>query len=117
MRFFLAFMLSLALVGCGSFDNPLTQNQLYNAENGYGVALAAMKGYRQSCVDKVVGVYPQCRTIVPELQDSVRKAEGARKAAQEFVKNNPTVSPTSLIAAFQQAVTDFQAVETKYGVK
>lgn len=112
-------VLSLSVAGCAVLDrieNPINQNELYNVNAAYGIALSAAKGYRQSCIDKIPKVYPTCRTVVPKLQDAVRKVEGVRAAAQRFVTDNPTVSPISFIAAMKQAVADFQAVEARYSV-
>lgn len=120
MRLLIALVITLSLTNCAALktlQNPLTQNQLQTVEEGYGIALSAAKGYRQACIDHVASVYPTCRTVVPQLQDAIRKVEGARAAAQNFVKNNPNVSPASFVTAIVQAVSDFQAVEAKYGVK
>lgn len=109
--------LGLSLAACGTIANPVTQNQLYNAEAAYGVALSALKGYRTSCIQHVALVYPKCRTVIPILQDKVRTVQGTLVAARTFIRNNPNVSPISLVSAVQQALTDFQNAEAQYGVK
>jgi len=117
----LALIVAIALLpslgACASINNPINRTELYNAEAAYGLALSAAVGYRRLCVQRTPSIYPQCRAVVPKLQAADRKVQGAVAAVRAFVKDNPTVTPVSLIAAAQKALADFQAVEAQYGVK
>lgn len=120
----LAFVLAatLALGGCAQLQNffstvtnPITADNLVQAELAYGAVLAVAVGYRTSCVARTIP--PSCRTVVPKLQAADQKVQGALVAAKNFIKNNPTISPATSISAVELAIADFQAVQATYGVK
>lgn len=116
MRIPVIVALGLSLAACGTVANPLTQNQLYDAEAAYGVALSAMKGYRTACVNHVPSVYPTCRTVVPKLQAAVRDIQGNLATARSFIRQNPTLTPTVVVSAVMNSLAELQRLEAQYGV-
>lgn len=98
-----------------SIPNPVSRTDLGYVEATYGTALALMVGYRNSCASKVIP--PSCRPVVEKLQSANAVAKVAIDNAHAFVKNNPTVNASSLIAAAQAAVDAFRNIEAQNGVR
>lgn len=118
----IALLLVLALAGCATMNNPISQNSLANIEATYGVALSAANAYRNLPLCKTgttTSLTNVCarRSIVVKIQSAVTKAQAADLQLRAFVKNNPTLDASSLISALQSAVAFLQSIETSNGVK
>lgn len=117
MKWLIGLFAALSLSACAtvgaSIPNPLGAGQLTTIESAYGVALSAAVAYKQLCVNRTIP--PSCRTIVVQMQNAAYKAQGAIVAARGVAKN-PTLNAISAIAAAQQALADFQAVQNANGV-
>lgn len=113
-RIILSLSFAFWLAACGTIPNPVSRTELAAVEATYGSALALMVGYRNSCAQKLIP--PSCRPIVAKLQAANVVAKAAIDNVHAFVKNNPTVNAGTLIAAAQDAVSAFRAVESQNGV-
>jgi len=115
MKRIVVLALALALAGCvngqvinpfASFNNPLSKDSLAKLEAAYGAAASVALGYRNACAK---GSIPAaCKPIVKQIQLADRYAYNQIVVVRNFVKNNPTVDASSVIATAQQAVTAFQ---------
>lgn len=111
----LVLVLALILGGCASLPsvpNPLSPSSLYDIENAYGVALSQAVAYRGRPLCKVghlESVTNICarRSIIVRLQKADGKAQIALANAKAFVRDNPTLDATSVLAIAQAAVTTF----------
>lgn len=114
----------LTLGGCGIRDavgtvtatvtNPVKDSGLIQVEGAYSVALAISVSYRRYCYSKPLAELPATycgnrRDIVRAMQTADSKAFAAITSARNFVRNNPTLSAVSAIAAARQAVADYTA--------
>lgn len=125
MRFLILPVMLLALAGCTAttsvFDlmnpvaNPIGRNEMATIESSFGVTYTAAVAYRRLCAQRAIP--PSCRAVVLKLQAAARKAQGALVATRNFVKNNPTVSAVSAIAAARAALADFQSIAAANGVR
>lgn len=110
--------------GGSSFTTPITtpvgRRELAEIENAYGIALAAAVNYRRYCYGKPISALPDIcrdrRNIVLTMQQYDQTAQRALRAARNFIRNNPTISAVSAIAAARQAVADFQQAARNQGV-
>lgn len=139
----LALFLSASLAGCATFplpgklgeiaekinvtiNNPVGTTDLYRVKNAYALALEFAAEYRRYCwaqpyatlmADPVAK--PICerrRAVVRAFKVADDNAYAAIVAAENFIKNNPTISPAGFVGAAMQAVTDFQkAIPQKAG--
>lgn len=117
-RFILLLALALPLGACAmlpQYNNPLKPNTFAAVQNSYGAALAVFVNYREACAQRLI---PQtCRTAVQTLQPYIRKAEGARQAALNFIARYPKLDATKVIFAMQDAVNDFKVVQMEAGIR
>lgn len=116
MRKFAIAILALLVAGCAaklpSVPNPLSPSSLYDIENAYGVALSQAVAYRGRPLCKVghlESVTNICarRSIIVRLQKADIKSQIALGNAKAFVRDNPTLDATSVLAIAQAAVTTF----------
>lgn len=98
-----------------SITTPVGRRELAAVESTYGIALAAAVNYRRLCVRREIP--RSCREVVNRIAAADRKVRPVRRAAHNFVRNNPTISGVSAISAFRQAVADFQSVAAANGVR
>lgn len=106
-----ALLVFLALGGCATtpIRNPITTTQLATVESAYGVALAGAVAYRnrprctKTALESISNLCAR-RSIVIRLQQADQKAQIALGKAAIFIRNNPTLDASSLIAAAQAAV-------------
>lgn len=117
----IAILFALALGGCASFNNPITLNEIGGMESAYGLALSAAVAYRNlplcktGTVATVTNICAQ-RSIIVKLQQANRGAIVAIHAARDFVVNNPTLDPVTVIGQAQRALAGLQAVEATYNI-
>lgn len=132
-KIFLIAALALSLGGCASLpgklgdayrvltttiDNPLGERDIYRVKNAYAAALELAVEYRRYCWERPYVVLmqdpvarPICekrRGVVRAFQAARRNASGAIVAAENFIRNNPTIDAKGFVGAAWQAVTDFQ---------
>lgn len=126
-RFLVAACLALSLGACAqlqnavgiattSVSNPISLNQLAAVESSYAAILSVAVKYRR---------LPLCRTgetefsgptlcarrsVVVQIQSANRTAHAAILTARNFVRRNPTVDASAVIAAAVDAVSRFRAV-------
>jgi len=107
--------LGLVLGGCASFPNPLTQAQVFQLENGYGVAQSAAVAYTALPRCRAPAVAPCARAeVVAKLATADKKARVALDALEKFSRNPenyPGLSYAQLLAAAQQAVATLQQIQ------
>ena len=117
MRKLLVICFALALAGCASLSikNPFTTTTLGDVEAAYGTALSIAVGYRDACAQRLIP--PSCRTIVPQVQRYGVQAQNAIVYARSFVRNNPTLDPTTAVKIASDAVSAFSSFEAQAGVK
>lgn len=104
--------LVLTLSACSGFNplkavtNPISNTSLYEAELVFDGSVKTFNELKGLCVKRVLP--PVCRTYVKKGQNIIANANAADKAAQNFVKNNPTLDATNVIQAFTGLVSDFK---------
>lgn len=89
-----------------TYQNPVTASNLYEANLAYDAALKAFNKMKSLCAQRVIP--NSCRTYVLKGQQIIPKAESARKIAQDFIRQNPTLDATSLVKAFTALVGNLQ---------
>src|ERR1044072_7724652 len=87
--------------------NPVTGVDVYRAKNVYGATVELAQQWRRSCfarTDKSLMAGPVARPICTNrrarlrtIQDLDDKAFDALGTAENFVRNNPTVSATDVV--------------------
>jgi ElaB/YqjD/DUF883 family membrane-anchored ribosome-binding protein len=100
-------------------DNPVGAVDLYRAKNTYAASLELVVRYRDECWKRPYAVLmadpiyaPVCkdrRAVVRQAQNLRHTAGAAIKAADNFIRDNPTLNAASAIAAAIKAVTDFKS--------
>lgn len=115
---YLVLTIALILGGCASFSNPVSQTQIYQLENAYGVAQTAAVAYTRlpRCVPPDTALCSQYNVIV-KLAAADQTARTTLQDAETFIRANPTLSATSVISAAQAALRLLQQIETQYGVR
>lgn len=127
-----ALLLALAVSACGpgskvgdlisaattTIVNPVDAVDIYRAKNVYAASLALAVEWRTYCWSKPYAVLMAApvdkalcqnrRSRVRTIQLSQAKASSALIDAQTFVRDNPTLSATSVITAAWAAVTNFK---------
>jgi len=125
--------LSLSLSGCvngpngtkiflpiASVANPVTPMSLYDLKATYAIAQAGADTYVQRYRDgfrctkiRLESVTNICsrRSIVVKMQDADRKAGIALGRVEIFVRDNPTIDASAILAAAQSAVTAFYQIQ------
>lgn len=122
MKILAALTLSLSLVGCATFNNPIGLNQVGGMESAYGLALSAAVAYRNlplcktGTVASATNVCAQ-RSIVVKLQQANKTAFAAITAAHDFARDNPTLDASVIIGTAQRALAGLQAIEATYNIK
>jgi hypothetical protein len=125
-RIFAALGVSLALAaaGCSSITNPISQTQVYQLENGYGVVQAGAAAYARlpfcpAGITMQQSVLQACsiRSAVIEIGKADEAARVALRTAEDFVRNNPKLSAVSVITTAQNAINAALQIEATYGVK
>lgn len=125
-RFLIGVVLALTLSACGggsllpSIQNPLTGNNAYQAHIAYTATLQLADDYRTYCYKKPYKqilldpamrlVCQNRRTVIRNIQKYQPPAGEAVAFAEDFVANNPTISPITAVSAAWKAVTQFQGV-------
>lgn len=129
----LALTLSLALAGCvkgpggttiflptASVANPVTLTSLYDIKASYAIAQAGADAYIQryrdghrctkTALESVTNLCSR-RSIVLKLQNADRVAQIAIGRADAFIRDNPTIDASAVIAAAQSAVSAFFEIQ------
>ena len=118
--------LAVGLSGCvngqlinpfATFTNPATKDHLAELEAGYGAAASIALGFRNSCAAGNIPTSINCRSIVKQIQNADNYAYGQIQVARKFIKTNPTLDASALLATAQDAVAAFKQAETKNGVQ
>ena len=114
--------LGLALSGCANlreafreYNNPITKEMLYKAENTAIIAFAALKAYKASCQAKAI---PQsCREVVAAIQVKTRQLPVYLKALRKFVKENDQISAKSVYISITDLLREVRAIADSNGIK
>lgn len=103
--------------------NPVNSVDIYRVKNTYAATLQLAADWRTYCYSKAYAdvlqdpvMKPVCesrRGTVRQIQKYQPLAGTAVRKADDFVKNNPTLSAVSVIGPAWDAVTAFQAVVPK----
>ena len=120
-RVLAAVIFAIGVSAC-TLSLPTSNNQVAGVYSAYGIALSAAVAYRNRPLCKTgetTTLSNICaeRHVVVAIQSADRQAQGALTAMANFVKNNPTLDASNVIIAAQQAVADFNKVESTYGVQ
>jgi hypothetical protein len=123
----LLFALALPLGSCatnpitagGTIVNPITGVTIYQVKLVYATGLQLVVDYRKYCWARPYATLmadpvatPICqnrRAIVRKAQSAKAVASKAVRAADTFVKNNPTLNAGTLLSAAWDAVNVFQS--------
>lgn len=103
-----------------SMVNPVSATNIYQAKNGYAVALTLANEYRAYCWSAPYKVLmadpvarPACsrrRAVVRAIRNYGPKAGSALVQAEAFVNDHPTLDASLMIRAAIDAVAKFRAV-------
>lgn len=131
-RFLILCAVALSLGGCApgtklgdllhtvtqTIQNPIGITDAVRIELAYGAAVTLAAEYRKFCwartykalmADPVAKPVCERRRAVARIASIQRKnARAALIAAQNFIRDNPTLNAATAISAAWQAVTDFQ---------
>lgn len=122
----LSVIVALAVAGCaGSIQNPVTNSRLYAAEASYKVALDAMVAYRDlydrnPCRKGKHATFTNVcaeRGIVVKLQAADAKVQIALKNGRAWIRQNPTLDASNVVASVEASVAAFNAVANTTGVQ
>lgn len=133
-KFIIVVLTALTLSGCATLpgrlgeiaatltttiDNPLGERDIYRTKLAYAVALELAVEYRRYCWERPYAVLmadpvakPVCerrRAVVRALQLARRNAGAAIVAAENFIRDNPTINAAGIVGAAWRAVEDFKA--------
>lgn len=114
-KLMLVAVLAVGLSGCDwqttqavftGVKNPVTASNLYEANLAYDGALKAFNKMKALCAQRVIP--NSCRTYVIKGQQVIPQIESARKTAQIFIRNNPTLDASSLVSAYTTLIVALQ---------
>jgi hypothetical protein len=111
-RAILILALSIGLGACNTFNpfqtvqNPVSATNLYEAELIYSATIKTFNELKSWCASRVLP--PACRTYVKKGQGYIVRADAARRSAEYFVDNNPTLDATNVVRAFTGVVSQFK---------
>lgn len=136
-RFIIVAALALSLASCGpardaaefvskattalttTITNPLGPVDVYRVKNAYAASLQLSADYRTYCWSKPYAAIvadpiskPVCenrRAVVRAMQAASLKASGAIRAAEKFIRDNPTGNAVSYVSAAWDAVQSFRS--------
>ena len=117
MKRIIPFLLIFALAGCATVQNPISVSSLATIESAYGVALAGAVAYRnrprctKTALESISNLCAR-RSIVLKLQAADRQAQIALGKATIFIKNNPTLDASALLAAAQASVDALNQIQS-----
>lgn len=133
-RFAILIVAAIALSGCASgtsifqggqsltatINNPVGRNELAAIESAYAIALTSALAVRrfQMCKrgqEPSVQNFCVKRSVLVAIQAYDRVAYAAIMTARRFVRDNPTLSAISVLAAARQAVADFHNAASSAG--
>lgn len=112
-KILLAVVLALGVAGCvngqlvTSIPNPVTNSNLYEGELVFEASLKTFNKLKELCANRVLP--PACRTYVIKAQAVIPKIAKADLAARDFITNNPTINPATIISVFTGLVSGFKA--------
>lgn len=132
-KIILAFMLAFSLTGCAtlpdgtkvflptaSIANPIKSTSLYDIQATYVIAQAGANAYIQRYRDghrctntalEAVSNICSRRSVVIRLQNADRVASVTLGRATAFIRDNPTIDASAVIAAAQSAVGAFYDIQ------
>lgn len=100
--------------------NPVKEVDIYRVKNLYAATLELFVQYRAYCWSRPYAVLmadpiakPLCenrRAVVRSVQKERPKVSAAIRTAENFVRDNPTLSATNAIGAAWTAVNDFKSL-------
>ena len=132
MRNAIAIILAFWLTACGpaqkladfgttitkTITNPVSSVDIYRIKNVYAATLQGFIDYRAYCWGKPFAALmadpiakPVCehrRAVVRKVQQARPKVAASIKVADNFVRDNPSLSATSVLDAAWNAVNDFR---------
>lgn len=110
----LVFAVALFLAGCATYNNPISKNTLYAAENGAIVVFAGLNAYKQSCA---LNVIPQsCRGVIARMQVVTRQIPPYLRQLRDFVKNNDQVNAIVAYNQVQGLITTARSIAAQNAV-
>lgn len=93
-------------------ENPAGDNTLAGIKSAYAIAAAGAKAYASLplCKKGASGIDKVCRSVrTQEIKKYDRQAYTAVKQAEQFVKDNPRVTPYGAYAAANAAIAALKA--------
>lgn len=110
----LAFALCLGVSGCSTYkaltanyDNPITEQTLYNAEAAGVLIFAGLNAYYRAC--KAGEISSTCKGVIAKLQVQTKKLPGLLATVRKFVKDNDQVNAKIAYQTLMQVLTDIKA--------
>ena len=121
-KLLLIITLGLALTGCAtiqqafkSYNNPVTKEMLYTAENTAVIAFSGLKAYKTACQQG--NLPPSCRQAVAEIQVRTRKIPALLRSLRQFVKNNDQVNAITAYRVLTDIFTQVKAIADLNSIK
>ena len=118
MRVLATLVLGLFLAGCAftqNYNNPITPDRLYAAENGAIVVFAGLNAYKQSCA---LNVIPQsCRKVIGRMQVVTRQIPPYLRQLRAFVRNNDQVNAIIAYNEVQKLIASARSMQARNGVQ
>jgi len=114
MRRLIPVLLALALAGCASIVNPLTQSRLDTINASWGATLAISANYRDACAQRLIP--PSCRQIVVRIQQAAIPVQAAVQAANRASVGGQ-LNAVALVESASQIINDYKLLQMQYGIK
>lgn len=129
-KFLAAIPLTIILAGCSlppldalfsQVANPINSTEVELVRHSLNIGLKVADNYAKlpRCTAGQDFTHNLCSTLsnVKQYDIAGHKADVAVTAAEDFVKNFPTLSASNVITAAKTALADFQNVEKAGGLK
>lgn len=96
-------------------QNPVTERELYQFENGMIVAFAGLNAYKKACVRKAI---PQsCVGVISQMQVYTRQIPPALATTRHFVRVNDRVNAQIAYKALLDLMSGYKAIASANNVK
>ena len=97
-----------------SYTNPVTKDQLYQAENALTIAFAGLNAYKKSCALGAADTH--CKDNVAKIQAYTRRIPPLLAQLRTFVKTNDQINAVVVYNQIVQLVTNLKAEAVASGV-
>jgi hypothetical protein len=127
-RIVLALVLSTSLAGCAqlqtasnlltaatkSYDNPVTEQELYQIEASLRIVVEGLLTYRRACIAGTVDL--RCRENIEAIQPYTSQVKPLLKELRSFVRNDDKVNGIVVYKRLANLYNSIVAAATSRGV-